>query len=117
MNCLTNILKQRLNYKKKFTYSIFFSLLTGRNLAENIETIDDENFIVFKTFINYFNESDIKMENIYDNMVCLKIFYEIIFNIIRNVDSPSRFIYFLQINFVTFKSCHQKYIEFLFLGL
>ena len=113
LNCLTNILKQRLNYKKKFTYSIFFSLLTGRNLAENIETIDDENFIVFKTFINYFNESDIKMENIYDNMVCLKIFYEIIFNIIRNVDSPSRFIYFLQINFVTFKSCHQKYIEFL----
>lgn len=113
LNCLTNILKQRLNYKKKFTYSIFFSLLTGRSLAENIDEISDENFIVFKNFVNYFNTCEIKMDNIYDNFVCLKIFYEIIFNIVRNIDSPSRFIYFLLINFGTFKSCHQKYCEFL----
>ena len=113
LNCLTNILKQRLNYKKKFTYSIFFSLLSGRSLAENIDEISDENFIVFYNFINYFNTSDISMDNIYDNFVCLKIFYEIIFNVIRNIDSPSRFIYYLLINFGTFKSCHQKYFEFL----
>ena len=113
LNCLTNILKQRLNYKKKFTYSIFFSLLTGRSLAENIDEISDGNFIVFKNFVNYFNTCEIKMDNIYDNFVCLKIFYEIIFNIVRNIDSPSRFIYFLLINFGTFKSCHQKYCEFL----
>lgn len=113
LNSLSNIINQRLNYKKKFTYSIFFSLLTSKSLAENINEITEESYVYFENFINYFTSCELTIGNIYDNMVCLKTFYEILLNIVRNVVSPSKFVYFLILNSDKCKSCNEKYVSFI----
>ena len=113
LNCLTNIINQRLNYNKKFTYSIYFSLLNARSLSENIYEITNDSFSYLLNFISYIQSCEITTENIFDNMSCLISFYNIIFHIIKNLDSPSRFIYFLLINYFKCKSCNENYISFI----
>ena len=113
LNSLNNIINQRLNNKKNFTYSILFSLLISKSLAENINEITDNCYIYLENYIDYFNTCEITIDNIYETMACLKPFYEIILNIVRNLDSPSRFIYQIILYFDKCKSCHEKLVTFL----
>jgi hypothetical protein len=112
LNSLNNIINQRLNNKKNFTYSILFSLLTSKSLAENIHEVTDNCYIYLENYINYFNACEITIDNIYETMACLKPFYDIILNIVRNLDSPSRFIYQIILYFDKCKLCHEKLVTF-----
>jgi len=109
---LNNIINQRKNNNFIFTISIFFSLITAKTLIIHLNKISNETFEKILEFFIYFSQSVPNSENLFDNLICLSIFYGIIFNIIKFNDSPSQFIYKILLIFDKIKNTNENYILF-----
>ena len=109
---LNNIINQRKNNNFIFTISIFFSLVTSKTLISHLNNISNETFEKIIEFFIYFSQSVPNSENLFDNLICLSIFYGIIFNIIKFNDSPSQFIYKILLIFDKIKNTNENYILF-----
>ena len=109
---LNNIINQRKNNNFIFTISIFFSLVTSKSLISHLNNISNETFEKILEFFIYFSQSVPNSENLFDNLICLSIFYGIIFNIIKFNDSPSQFIYKILLIYDKIENTNENYILF-----
>jgi hypothetical protein len=77
-----------------------------------LNNISNETFEKIIEFFIYFSQSVPNSENLFDNLICLSIFYGIIFNIIKFNDSPSQFIYKILLIYDKIENTNENYILF-----
>ena len=94
LNCIINYLEQKQTNKVKFTYSIYYSLLTAKNISFKIKFLSELSQEKLHEFENYINHLEINSEYYYDNLITLTIFLQIDYGVVTSLDVPSKLIYY-----------------------
>ena len=94
LNCIINYLDQKKNNKSKFTYSLYYSLLSAKNISSKMKYISELSRDKLHEFEQYINSLEINSEYIYDNLVTLSLYFQIDYGIVTSLDVPSKLIYY-----------------------
>ena len=119
LNCIINYLDQKQNNKVQFTYSIYYSLLSAKNISYKLKFLSDLSQDKLHEFENYIKNIDINSEYYYDNLITLTIFLEIDYGVVISLDVPSKLIYYrinhfeeLQRLILEYKEYYKNNLEF-----
>ena len=93
LNCIINYLEQKKNNNGKFTYSLFYSLLSAKNISSNIKYLSELSQDKLHEFEQYINSIEINSESFYDNLITLSIYFQIDYGLVTSLDVPSKMIY------------------------
>ena len=94
LNCIINYLDQKKNNHGKFTYSLYFSLLSAKNISSKIKYISELSRDKLHEFEQYINNIEINSEYFYDSLITLSIYFQIDYGIVTSLDVPSKMIYY-----------------------
>ena len=93
LNCIINYLEQKKNNNGKFTYSLFYSLLSAKNISSKIKYLSELSQDKLHEFEQYINSIEINSESFYDNLITLSIYFQIDYGLVTSLDVPSKMIY------------------------
>ena len=94
LNCIINYLDQKKNNHGKFTYSLYYSLLSAKNISSKIKYISELSRDKLHEFEQYINSIEINSEYFYDTLVTLSLYFQIDYGIVTSLDVPSKMIYY-----------------------
>ena len=94
LNCIINYLDQKKNNKVQFTYSLFYSLLSAKNISYKIKFLSELSQDKLHEFEDYINKIEINSEYYYDNLITLTLYFQIDYGIVTSLDVPSKLIYY-----------------------
>ena len=112
LNCIINYLDQKKNNKVQFTYSLFYSLLSAKNISYKIKFLSELSQDKLHEFEDYINKIEINSEYYYDNLITLTIYFQIDYGIVTSLDVPSKFIYYRIKHFEETKKLIIEYKEY-----
>ena len=92
LNCIINYLDQKKINKVQFTYSIYYSLLSAKNISTKIKYLSELSFDKLHEFEKYLKSIEINSEYYYDNLITLTLFFQIDYGIVTSLDVPSKMI-------------------------
>ena len=93
LNCIINYLDQKKNNQVKFTYSLYYSLLSAKNISYKIKYLSELSQEKLKELEKYINDIEINSECFYDNLITLTLYFQIDYGIVTSLDVPSKFIF------------------------
>ena len=94
LNCIINYLEQKKNNQVKFTYSLYYSLLSAKNISYKIKYLSELSLEKLKELEKYINDIEINSECFYDNLITLTLYFQIDYGIVTSLDVPSKFIFY-----------------------
>ena len=112
LNCIINYLDQKKYNKVQFTYSLFYSLLSAKNISYKIKFLSELSEDKLHEFEEYINKIEINSEYYYDNLITLTIYFQIDYGIVTSLDVPSKFIYYRIKHFEETKKLIIEYKEY-----
>ena len=112
LNCIINYLDQKKNDKDKFTFSLYYSLLSAKNISLKIKYISQLSQDKLHEFEKYISSIEINSEYFYDNLITLTLYFEIDYGIITSLDVPSKMILYRIKNIDETKRIIMEYKEY-----
>ena len=112
LNCIINYLEQKKNNKQKFTFSLYYSLLTAKNISTKLKFVSNICLEKMNEFENYLYSLEINTDCFFDNIMTLTIFYQIEYGIITSIDAPARYIYYKLKSYNEAKKIIMNYNEY-----
>ena len=112
LNCIINYLDQKKNDKDKFTFSLYYSLLSAKNISLKIKYISQLSQDKLHEFEKYISSIEINSEYFYDNLITLTLYFEIDYGIITSLDAPSKMILYRIKNIDETKRIIMEYKEY-----
>ena len=112
LNCIINYLEQKKNNKQNFTFSLYYSLLTAKNISTKLKFVSNICLEKMIEFENYLYNLEINTDFFFDNIMTLTIFYQIEYGIITSIDAPARYIYYKLKNGNDAKNIIMNYNEY-----
>ena len=94
LNCIINYLDQKRKDKDKFTFSLYYSLLSAKNISTKVKYLSEISQDKLHEFEQYINGLEINSEYFYDNLITLTLYLEIDYGIITSLDVPSKMIFY-----------------------
>jgi hypothetical protein len=94
LNCIINYLDQKRKDKDKFTFSLYYSLLSAKNISTKVRYLSEISQDKLHEFEQYINGLEINSEYYYDNLITLTLYLEIDYGIITSLDVPSKMIFY-----------------------
>lgn len=112
LNCIINYLDQKKKDKDKFTFSLYYSLLSAKNISTKIKYMSEISRDKLHEFEQYINSTEINSEFFYDNLITLTLYLEIDYGIITSLDVPSKMIFYRIKNIDETKKIIMNYKEY-----
>jgi hypothetical protein len=94
LNCIINYLDQKKNNKVSFTFSLFYSLLSAKNISSKIKFLSQLSLDKLHEFEDYLKEIEINSESFYDTLITITLYFQIDYGIITSLDVPSKMIFY-----------------------
>ena len=112
LNCIINYLDQKKKDKDKFTFSLYYSLLSAKNISTKVKYLSEISQDKLHEFEQYINGLEINSEYFYDNLITLTLYLEIDYGIITALDVPSKMIFYRIKNINETKRIIMNYKEY-----
>ena len=112
LNCIINYLDQKKKDKDKFTFSLYYSLLSAKNISTKVKYLSEISQDKLHEFEQYINGLEINSEYFYDNLITLTLYLEIDYGVITALDVPSKMIFYRIKNINETKRIIMNYIEY-----
>jgi len=112
LNCIINYLDQKKKDKDKFTFSLYYSLLSAKNISTKVKYLSEISQDKLHEFEQYINGLEINAEYYYDNLITLTLYLEIDYGIITALDVPSKMIFYRIKNINETKRVIMNYKEY-----
>jgi len=112
LNCIINYLDQKKKDKDKFTFSLYYSLLSAKNISTKVKYLSEISQDKLHEFEQYINCLEINSEYFYDNLITLTLYLEIDYGIITALDVPSKMIFYRIKNINETKRIIMNYKEY-----
>ena len=112
LNCIINYLDQKKKDKDKFTFSLYYSLLSAKNISTKVKYLSEISQDKLHEFEQYINGLEINSEYFYDNLITLTLYLEIDYGIITSLDVPSKMIFYRIKNINETKKIIMNYKEY-----
>ena len=112
LNCIINYLDQKKKDKDKFTFSLYYSLLSAKNISTKVRYLSEISQDKLHEFEQYINGLEINSEYYYDNLITLTLYLEIDYGIITALDVPSKMIFYRIKNINETKRVIMNYKEY-----
>ena len=112
LNCIINYLDQKKKDKHKFTFSLYYSLLSAKNISTKVKYLSEISQDKLHEFEQYINGLEINSEYFYDNLITLTLYLEIDYGIITSLDVPSKMIFYRIKNINETKKIIMNYKEY-----
>ena len=94
LNCIINYLDQKKTNKLSFTYSLYYSLLSARNISCKIKFLSQLSQEKLFEFEKYIKSIEINSDYYYDSLITLTLFFQIDYGIATSLDVPSKLIFY-----------------------
>ena len=94
LNCIINYLDQKKSGKVSFTFSLFYSLLSAKNISSKIKFLSQLSLDKLHEFEDYLKGIEINSESFYDSLITITLYFQIDYGIITSLDVPSKMIFY-----------------------
>ena len=94
LNCIINYLEQKKNNKTSFTFSLFYSLLSAKNISTKIKFLSQLSLDKLHEFEDYIKSIQMNSEYYYDNLITISLYFQIDYGIVTSLDVPSKLIFY-----------------------
>ena len=94
LNCIINYLDQKKVNKVNFTYSLYYSLLSAKNISSKIKFLSELSLDKLHEFENFIKGIEINSEYYYDSLITLTLYFQIDYGIVTSLDVPSKMIFY-----------------------
>ena len=112
LNCIINYLEQKKNNQQNFSFSLYYSLLTAKNISTKLKLVSNVCLEKMLEFENYLYNLEINTDCFFDDLMTLTMFFQIEYGIITSLDAPARYIYYKLKNYNETKKIILNYNEY-----